>query len=481
MAEVYLVALQARGGVTKLAVLKRIWPELASDPNFAAMFLDEAKLAVRLNHPNVVQTYEVFSQGDELALAMEYLEGQTLTRALSRVYRELTLAQRLRIVSDVLTGLDYAHNLCGYDDKPLGVVHRDVGPQNIFLTYAGHVKVMDFGVAKSLEGSHRTQPGCMKGRLAYMAPEQLRGEEHVDGRADVYAAGVLLWELLAGRRMWQGRTEAEIARALREDVGPFPLPIEAGLPSSFDYVCQKALAPRPEDRFANAAELENELARLVPAVAESHARDLSRILSASFAAERAERQALIDASLRKLAHPSPVAAPTPPPVVMPPAPITAEPTRRSSKRAVGVGMGLAAAAALVVGIFMTKHVPREQAPLAAVAVAKVAEPATARTKPRAAEPLPATTMVPPVRAEAPRVAAPLPVAAPEEPPSLEDEADSVAEERPTERHSGWGRARRKKRMAAGRHASSDDDWALPEAREPRTLAKPLDTGDPYAQ
>src|SRR5947209_5847618 len=111
MAEVFLVALQAPGGVTKLAVLKRIWPELASDPDFAAMFLDEAKLAVRLNHPNVVQTHEVFSYSDELALSMEYLEGQPLTRAIGRIYRELSLAQRLRIVCDILTGLDYAHNL----------------------------------------------------------------------------------------------------------------------------------------------------------------------------------------------------------------------------------------------------------------------------------------------------------------------------------------------------------------------------------
>ena len=351
MAEVSLVSMQSASGVTKLAALKRIWPELACDPDFVAMFLDEAKLAVRLNHPNVVQTYEVFCQGDQLTRAMEYLEGQPLTRVLTRVYRELGLEQRLRIVCDILAGLDHAHNLCDYDGTPLGIVHRDIGPQNVFVTYTGHVKVMDFGVAKRLEDRIHSRPGRVKGRLTYMAPEQLRGEP-VDQRADLYAVGVILWEVLAGRRRWQGQTEAEIARALREGVEPPGLPAEAGLPASFNAVCRRVLAPHPEDRFATAAEMHLEVARLVPAVVESHHRSLSRIVSLAFASERAEQQALIDGHLRTLAD----APPAPPPLpVMPTAAAPPSPLRMSKRTAINLGIGLGGALALLVGVAAVGH------------------------------------------------------------------------------------------------------------------------------
>ena len=179
MAEVLLAMMDAGAGARRLAVLKRIGPELATDPDFVTMFLDEARLSLRLSHANVVQTYEVLVGDDELAIAMEYLDGQPLTRVLNRMLRgpgELGLPLRLRILTRVLAGLEHAHTLVDLDGTPLGVVHRDVSPQNVFVTYDGQVKLVDFGVAKTIAASHQTRPGAIKGKLAYMAPEQLQSD-----------------------------------------------------------------------------------------------------------------------------------------------------------------------------------------------------------------------------------------------------------------------------------------------------------------
>ena len=469
MAEVYLVALHSASGVTKLAALKRIWPELACDPDFVAMFLDEAQLAVRLNHPNVVQTYEVFSQGDQLTLSMEYLEGQPLTRVLTRVYRELGLEQRLRIICDILAGLDHAHNLCDYDGTPLGIVHRDIGPQNVFVTYTGHVKVMDFGVAKRLEGRIHSRPGRVKGRLPYMAPEQLRGEL-VDQRADLYAVGVILWEVLAGRRRWQGQTEAEIARALREGAEPPGLPVDVVVPANFDAVCRRALAPRAEDRFATAAEMHREVARLVPAALESHDRSLSRIVSLAFASERAEQQALIEAHLRGLAD---APAPPAPPPVMAAASAPPAPQRMPTRTAIHLGIGVAGALAIFIGVAIVGHRLRDARQATAVGP-RLTDPARLTIAPRTAL---GSGGGP---AYAPRVyetARPSPRPAP---PADVDEG-SVAERVQARSNDPRATHRKRRLLASQRFASPPDhDWSLPEMRTPRTLARPLDTEDPYA-
>ena len=215
MAEVLLTMVHTGGGVRRLEVLKQIWPELATDPDFVTMFLDEARLSLRLNHANVVQTYEVLSGGGQLAIAMEYLDGQPLTRVLNRLMRgpnALSLPLRLRVLMNVLAGLEHAHTLTDLDGTPLEVVHRDVSPQNVFVTYDGRVKLVDFGVAKTLAASHNTRPGAVKGKLAYMAPEQLQCAS-VDRRADLFAVGVMLWEMLAARRMWHGKTEVDIVES----------------------------------------------------------------------------------------------------------------------------------------------------------------------------------------------------------------------------------------------------------------------------
>ena len=208
MAEVLLAATRGNG-VVKLSVLKCLWPELAEDAEFIEMFLDEARLCARLAHPNVVQTHEVLQHEGRLALAMEYLDGQPLTRVLARLGSSpaFALPTRLSIVTSILAALEYAHELTDFDGRPLGVVHRDVSPHNVFVTYDGHVKLIDFGVAKTLAASHQTRPGGFKGKLAYLAPETVRGEG-LDRRADIFSVGVMLWEILAGRRLWGPQEQA---------------------------------------------------------------------------------------------------------------------------------------------------------------------------------------------------------------------------------------------------------------------------------
>jgi len=299
MAEVLLAATRANG-VVKLSVLKCLWPELAEDADFVEMFLDEARLCARLSHPNVVQTHEIVQHEGRLALAMEYLDGQPLTSVLGRLggAPALTLPMRLRIVSGVLAGLDYAHKLTDFDGSPLEVVHRDVSPHNVFITYDGHVKLLDFGVAKTLAASHQTRPGGIKGKLAYLAPESIRGDR-VDRRADIFSVGVMLWEILAGRRLW-GRKSEGVSGAWRLAAGETApeLPTELDLPRELRTICARALATDPEARYRTAAQLGAALEDVGVDASESDARRLGRLVSDTFDAERAQRRALVEFHLR---------------------------------------------------------------------------------------------------------------------------------------------------------------------------------------
>ena len=297
MAEVLLAMMDAGCGARRLVVLKRIWPELATDPEFMTMFMDEARLSVRLNHPNVVRTFEVLAAEPEMTIAMEYLDGQPLTRVMNRLRgsAELSVPLRLRILMSVLAGLEHAHTLTDLDGRSLEVVHRDVSPQNVFVTYDGQVKLVDFGVAKTLAASHHTRPGALKGKLAYMAPEQLQPVP-TDRRADLFAVGILLWEMLSGKRMWQGMNEVQIVSQLAAGLPFPPLPSDAGLPAGLDAICARALDPNPDRRYQTAADMEMDLDRASIGAADSHARNLGRVVSLAFAAERAERQLLIESA-----------------------------------------------------------------------------------------------------------------------------------------------------------------------------------------
>src|SRR3954465_408509 len=208
MARVFLATARAPGVAARLVVIKQIRPELASHQEFRSMFFDEVRIAARLNHPNIVHTYEIIEEDGQYSMVMEYLEGHSLSEALSRVGRgQFPFEESLWILSQVLAGLHYGHELRDHDGSTLGVIHQDVSPSNVFITYEGEVKLLDFGVAKA-QGALASSSGNHKGsrgKLGYAAPEQFMGGKiAIDARADVYAVGVMLWEALAGRRRSNG-------------------------------------------------------------------------------------------------------------------------------------------------------------------------------------------------------------------------------------------------------------------------------------
>ncbi|MES1204999.1 MAG: serine/threonine-protein kinase [Pseudomonadota bacterium] len=294
MAEVFLAA-STSAGVSKLVVLKRIWPELAANPDFLAMFLDEARLSARMNHPNIVQVYDVCGDRERPTITMEYLHGQSLSSLVRRVGGPwgLPLVVRLRIVLDVLAGLDYAHRLTNYDGTPLGVVHRDVSPQNVLITYDGHVKLVDFGIAKSLAVPSGSRIGHVAGKPAYMAPDAFQGRT-VDHRADIFSVGVILWELLDGRRLWPAGDQGTIVRRLSAGLTLPDLRSDVDVSDGLRAVCRRALAVDPSDRFSSAAAMEAALERAAAELAGSPTRQLAAIMSSVFAGERAARERQIE-------------------------------------------------------------------------------------------------------------------------------------------------------------------------------------------
>lgn len=303
MADVYLamVAGPTGSGFTKLAVIKRLRPNLVEDPEFVAMLVDEARISARLNHPNVVQTLEVGFEHEEYYLAMEFLDGQPLHRVQRRAARSGTDFPRdlaCLIVADVLSGLHHAHELADYDGTPLGVVHRDVNPQNVFVTYDGTVKVVDFGIAKAAGRVAETKHGVVKGKVRYMSPEQALGTE-VDRRSDVFAAGLLLWEAATGKRFWAELPDLDIIHALvGGEFDASPRSVDPSVPAALDAMCRKALASRPEDRYATTGELRDELEAFLSESVVASRRRLGTLVAGMFEKERANLRTVIQRASR---------------------------------------------------------------------------------------------------------------------------------------------------------------------------------------
>lgn len=299
MARVLLTMSQGPRGFNKLLVVKELREELANDPEFVSMFMDEARIAARLNHPNIVQTYEVGEDGERFFIAMEYLEGQPLNAVFRRVGRKnIALEIHLRIIADVLAGLDHAHKLTDFDGTPLNVVHRDVSPQNVFVTYEGQVKLVDFGIAKAAGASSRTQEGMLKGKISYIAPEQARCES-VDQRSDLFTVGVMLWEAIAGRRMVT--REDEMSVLARRMAGQDP-PIREAMPDCPDElaaICTKAMAPKKEDRFQSAKEFQEVLERyLSGSDFRVGSKDVGSLVTSAFEDERVRIRSTIEEQMR---------------------------------------------------------------------------------------------------------------------------------------------------------------------------------------
>lgn len=311
MADVHLAVSMGPAGFSKLQVIKRLRPNIADEQEFRNMLLDEARLAARLNHRNVVQTNEVGLVDGEYFIAMEYLDGQPLSRILSRARereRAIPLAFSLWILGEVLAGLHYAHELVDYDGSPLNVVHRDVSPHNIFVTYDGQVKVVDFGIALAARRVVETQAGTLKGKIAYMAPEQaFSPSSEIDRRADVFSVGIILWEIVASRRLWRGLTDPQIiSRLLREM--PDVRTARPDAPFDLARICNQALSRVPDGRFASAAEFRAELDRYTERMGEQvTAQQVGELVSELFASERAEIRGIIDRQVKSLRDPRDIA------------------------------------------------------------------------------------------------------------------------------------------------------------------------------
>jgi eukaryotic-like serine/threonine-protein kinase len=326
MATVYLAVAIGKSGFRKLAVVKLLRPEIAVDQEFVQMFLDEARLCARLSHPNIVHTYDVGVDEVGHLIAMEYLDGVSMHAAAAKLGRNggpFKFPLQARVLLDVVEGLRYAHELRDYDGQSLEIVHRDVTPHNIFLTYDGQVKLLDFGIAKAATSSVRTATGVIKGKLTYMAPEQARGDD-VDARADLYAVGVMLWEAVTGRRRWPtGLSQPALFTRLASGEPPeSPNAALFGYPAEIDGIILRTLAPKPDDRFQTAGELRDALEGVLHKMEPVSLRDLGVMLATAFSEGRQRLRDVIEEQFRAIdsgGHPS---EPHQLPAVSPPSFIT---------------------------------------------------------------------------------------------------------------------------------------------------------------
>jgi serine/threonine-protein kinase len=305
--DVYLAVNLAPAGVSELVAVKELREPLASMPDARSSFLDEARVATRLHHPNVVRTFEVVEEDDAAYLTMEFLDGQplqNLVRGEKRAFVPVPL--QLQILADALGALHDAHELTDDDGAPLAAVHRGVSPHNVFVTYEGGAKLVDFGVARANAARTVTETGVFQGKVRFASPEQALGTD-VDRRSDVFAAGGVLWEILTGEPMWKGLPDTKILLALAGGQIPGPRTVKPEVPEGLDAICRKALAFARDDRYATARELRDALLEYLRQT--SDVRDPSVALRAAMATaferERRAIRAVVDAEIRALREASP--------------------------------------------------------------------------------------------------------------------------------------------------------------------------------
>ena len=266
MAELFIARQSGVEGFEKLCVVKRILPQLSKDESFVKMFLNEARVAARLNHANIVQIWDLGKTDERYFIAMEYVHGEDL-RELMRLAEQKQLrpppALICRVIADTLAGLHYAHTRATADGKPLGLVHRDVSPANVLVTYEGSVKLVDFGIAKATRAtSEQTQAGLFKGKFSYMSPEQSKGRP-LDARSDVFAVGILLWELLTWQRLFKRPTEMATLVAVAEEPIPSPREVVPEIPPGLERIVMRALERSLDERYQTAQEMRADLEALL--------------------------------------------------------------------------------------------------------------------------------------------------------------------------------------------------------------------------
>jgi serine/threonine protein kinase len=297
MGEIFLARLQGVAGFEKIVVIKRVLPHLAGEDRFVAMLLDEARIVARLSHPNICQVQELGEVEGEYYIAMEYLEGVTLADLLKRLSKQgQVLDPRLAVavVMQACEGLHAAHELVDRSGQPTNLVHRDVSPSNLFITTAGMVKVLDFGIAKTPDRLSHTRTGAVKGKWAYMSPEQIL-RHPMDRRSDIFSLGIVLFEALTGWRLFHHPSEYQICRAITETDAPSVRNFQPGLPEALARAVARALARDPELRFATARDMGKALLdAIAPLGGPSSLSYVSDLVTANFTRELAQRRAFVE-------------------------------------------------------------------------------------------------------------------------------------------------------------------------------------------
>ncbi len=298
MATVHFGRLSGPAGFSRTVAIKRLHPNLAKDPEFVAMFLDEARLAARIRHPNVVPTLDVVATEGEIFLVMDYVQGESLSRlriAMQDAKRQADPRIIAAIMSGVLHGLHAAHEAKSEQGQSLNIVHRDVSPQNVLVGIEGVARVLDFGVAKAIGRVQTTREGQIKGKLAYMPPEQLRGGR-VTRQADVYAAAVVTWEALTGARLFSGEHEGALVTSILMHAVKTPSEVAPHLPPAFDAVVMRGLDRDPTKRYATAREMALDLERCAGIASTSEVGEWVESLAGNELSKRAALMAAIEGS-----------------------------------------------------------------------------------------------------------------------------------------------------------------------------------------
>ncbi len=357
MGEVYLARERGPRDFTRLVVVKRLLPQLARDPAFIEMFVDEARIVGHLHHPSICQILELGDDHGTPFLALEYVRGESVAEIWDRASQRgeaIPRAVTLRILADTAWALHAAHEACDADGKPLHVIHRDVSPHNVMVTFLGDVKLMDFGIARADNRQHRTDVGKVKGKISYMAPEQLRGDP-LDRRADVFAIGVMLWELTLGRRLFSGGEIETLKLAIACDV-PAPRSIDPLYPPALEAIVMRALAANRDDRTATAGELASALVGQVAVAGGTERGDIATVMQRLFP------EGASDPNPSRPARPVRTASMPPEPVES----VVVSPSRSGRARVLVIASAMLAAAAGIALYATRRSSPADDAPRTAI-------------------------------------------------------------------------------------------------------------------
>lgn len=267
MAEIFLARSSGAGGIGKFSAIKRILPQYSGNSEFINMFKDEAKINVNLSHSNIVPVYEFGVESGQFYIVMEYVNGKNLRQVINRMLKDsdvyFSIDQIVYIIREVAAGLDHAHRcLDGTTGKPLNIIHRDMSPQNIMVSYEGEIKVVDFGIAKAESQVESTKAGTLKGKFAYMSPEQAGGEE-IDLKTDIYSLGIVLWELLAKDRLFMASNEINTLKKIREGKIPSIRSLNSDVNEALEKIVMKSLAKNKDERYQTCADFQRDLNRFL--------------------------------------------------------------------------------------------------------------------------------------------------------------------------------------------------------------------------